>query len=77
MTEGNCYLATVSNDCLSHEVTSINQDINIDETSCNETISIHRTCINSDMNTLNSSIQKCDRRSSRSEKSTVRNVYFL
>ena len=31
MIEGNCYLATVSSDCLSHEVTGIDQDINTDD----------------------------------------------
>lgn len=82
--EGKCYLATVSNDCLSHEVTGIDQDINTDMTSCKEVIgaldensNLHWNCINRDMNTLNSYIQECDCRSSRNKKPTVRSVDFL
>ena len=83
MTEENCYLATVNSECFSREVTGIDQDIH-DVTNCNETTGVpdgnsnlHRNCINSDMNTINSPIQECDGRSSRSKKPTVICVDFL
>jgi len=40
MVEGNCYLATVSNNFLSYEVTATDQDINTDMTSCKEIIGV-------------------------------------
>jgi hypothetical protein len=67
--EENCYLAIVNIDCLSHEVTGIDQDIYNDVTNCNETTgaldgnsNLHRYIINSDMNTINSPLQECDHR---------------
>ena len=53
-------------------------------TNCNETVgvlddnsSLHKNCIDSDMNIINSSIQECDCRSSRSKELLVRNVDFF
>jgi hypothetical protein len=67
--EQNCYLAIVNGDCLSHEVTGIDQDIYNDVTYCNETTGVldgnsnlHRNFINSDLNTTYSPIRTCDRR---------------
>ena len=67
--EENGYLAIVNSDCLSHDVTGIDQDIYNVVTNCNETTGVlddnsnlHRYFISSDMNTINSPIQKCDSR---------------
>jgi hypothetical protein len=68
--EENGYLAIVNSDCLSHDVTGIDQDIYNVVTNCNETTGVlddnsnlHRYFISSDMNTINSPIKKCDSRS--------------
>lgn len=82
MVKVNCDLATVINNFLSYEVTGIDQDINTDMTSCKEIIGVldgnfnlHWNSIN--MNTLNSSIRECDRRSSRSKNLLVKVPIFL
>ena len=64
--EENCYLAIVNSDCLSHEVSGLDQDMSNDVTNCNETTSVldgnsnlHINFINSAMNTINSPTQEC------------------